>query len=123
MPINQRDVYLLPFPFDSHNGQDHLHIVLSIQEANGQDKSFLAVMITTSEFHKDELSFHLNDNMFEKPLQKDGSHARMHIIMLALNKEIVGTIGKPLNRMKKIYFDQLMKSIGELVFNFEFNPL
>jgi len=80
-------------------------------------------MITTSTIHKDELSFHLTDSMFEKPLRKEGSHARMHIIMLALNKEIVGTIGQPLNRMKKVYFDQLMKSIGELVFNFDFTPL
>ena len=121
--INQREVYLLPFPFGSSQGEDHPHIVLSIKDANEHESTFLAVMITTSKIHRDELSFELTNEMFDKPLQKENSHVRMHLIMLVLNSEIRGKIGKPLCTMKKQYFDQLMKSIGEFVFNYEFIPL
>ncbi len=119
MAINQRDVYLLPFPLGGVV-QDHPFIVLSIREANEIENSFIAVMITSSDVHKDDYSFDLNDSMFEKPLPKKGSHVRMHLITIDLNKKIRGV---KLNTMKEFYFKQLMLMMGELVFNYNFEKI
>lgn len=83
MAINQRDVYLLPFPLRGVV-QAHPFIVLSIREANEIENSFIAVMITSLDVHKDDYSFDLNDSLFEKPLPKKGSHVRMHLITISL---------------------------------------
>lgn len=117
--INQREVYLLPHPIDPAKG-DHPFIVLSIEECNSFESTFLAVMITSSPNYDDDLSFPLLNEMFDKNLTKANSKARMHLIMLCLNKEI---IGNRINVMKQFYFDKLMKEIGSLVFNFNFAPL
>lgn len=116
---NQRDVYLLPFPLDNRV-EDHLFIVLSIEEANQVERTFIGVMITTSDRHYDDYSFDISDEMFETPLRKGRCHVRMHLITLWMNKEI---LGKRVNRMKEFYFKQLMTSIGELIFNYSFKPL
>jgi hypothetical protein len=76
-------------------------------------------MITSSKIYKDEYSFELNDGMFESPLKKQNSHVRMHLLTLCLHDEV---IGKRLNKMKEFYFRELMASIGDLIFNYSFNP-
>jgi len=80
-------------------------------------------MITTSPTYHDELSFDLSDAMFEHPLRKPNSHVRMHLIPLSRNNEIIQQRLNPVNRMKKKHFDEMMKQIGEMVFNFDFTPL
>lgn len=120
MAVSQREVYLLPFPPNIETGiEDHPFIVLSVEEANQVEDSFIGVMITSST-HKDDMSFQLSDNMFEKPLFKEGCHARMHLITLQVDAEING---KRINKMKEEYFKQLMRSIGEATFNYKFTPL
>jgi len=119
MVVEQRDVFLLPHPFDSRV-EEHPFIALSIQEANNYENTFIAVMITSSTKYRDDFSFELTDDMFEKPLRKSDCHARMHLLTLCLNEEIKGV---KINRMKPFYFKQLMKSIGSAVFNFEFSPV
>jgi len=118
MAINQRDVYLLPFPLDDLT-QDHPFIVLSIKEANEVENTFIAVMITSSP-HKDDFSFDLNDSMFDAPLHKKGCHVRMHLVTIYLGGEIRG---RKLNTMKEFYFKQLMSTIGEMVFNYNFEKM
>lgn len=76
-------------------------------------------MITSSTY-KDDFSFDLNDSMFDKPLDKKGCHVRMHLVTIYLNEEI---IGKKLNTMKEFYFRQLIATIGELVFNYNFEKI
>lgn len=121
MEINQRDVYLLPHPINSSSASPHPYIVLSIKDANAYEKTFLAVMMTSAHHYvNDPLSFELADEMFETPLMKSPCNARMHLIMLCLKEEV---IGKRLNVMKDLYFQQLMKHIGEIVFNYQFSPL
>jgi len=117
--FEQRDVYLLPHPINSSEGE-HPFIVLSIKSANDHEDTFIAVMITSSKRYHDDYSFDLWDDMFVNPLNKKNSHVRMHLFNLCLPKEVVG---KRLNKMKSKYFNQLMKSIGELVFNFDFSPI
>lgn len=117
--VNQRDVYLLPFPLNN-NTPDHLFIVLSTQESNQIEGTFIAVMITTSDINYDDYSFDLTDEMFEYDLKKEKSHARMHLLTLWFNNDIAG---KRVNRMKEFYFRQLMSSIGDLIFNYNFEPL
>lgn len=119
MAIEQREVYLLPFPLPG-GGENHLFIVLSAKEANDYEGTFIGVMITTSDTHYNDLSFDLNDNMFESPLRKPNSHVRMHLLTLYYSTE---TIGGRMNRMKVQYFKQLMASIGEVVFNYNFTPI
>lgn len=118
MAVDQRDVYLLPWYLDPKE-EDHLYIVLSIREANDHESTFVAVPITTSAVFNNDYSFQLSNDMFEEPLKKSNSHARMHLVTLCLNNEIVG---KRMNRMKSQYFRQLMKDIGDLVFNYDFTP-
>lgn len=117
--INQRDVYLLPHPINSAEG-DHPFIVLSVKECNSFEDTFVAVMITSSPNYDDDLSFPLLNEMFDKNLPKPNSKARMHLIMLCINEEI---IGKRINVMKELYFEKLMKEIGSLVFNFNFTAI
>jgi hypothetical protein len=117
--VNQRDVYLLPFPLNNRI-PDHLFIVLSTLESNKIDGTFIAVMITTSDINYDDFSFDLTNEMFESDLDKAGSHVRMHLLTLWMNDEIVG---KRVNRMKEFYFKQLMASIGDSIFNYKFEPL
>lgn len=50
MVVNQRDVLLLNHSFDSD--KPHLFIILSVNEANEQEKTFVGVMITSSEKNK-----------------------------------------------------------------------
>lgn len=111
MIVNQRDVFLLPHPLGNSYGDPHPHIVLSVEEANQQEKTFVAVMVTSSEKTKDDFSFMLTDQMFEKPLPKGNSHLRMHLITLSYNEDIDRA---KINTMKLAPFRQLMKSIGEL---------
>ena len=118
MPIEQRDVYLVPPPFNSQL-EDHPFIVLSVKEANEYEGTFVCVMIT-SMAHKDDYSFLLEDAMFEQPLRKQNCHVRMHLLTLCLRPEITGN---RLNKMKLFYFNELMKSIGDLIFNYDFSPL
>ncbi len=117
MVVNQRDVLLLNHSFDSD--KPHLFIILSVNEANEQEKTFVGVMITSSEKTRDDFSFELNDNMFLAPLKKENSHVRMHLITSSFNNYIIEKV----NSMKLFYFNQLMKSIGDLIFNFDFTPL
>ncbi len=120
MPINQREVYMLPHPWDS-NAEKHPFIVLSVLDANQHERTFLAVMITSEPNRIDDFSFMVQDAMFEKPLKHPNCHVRMHLIMMAFNEETNNVA--PVNKIKKAYFNQLMKSIGDLIFNFDFTPL
>lgn len=119
MVVEQRDVYLLP-PTHDDSLIEHPFIVLSCKEANNYEGSFVGVMITSSTNYLDEFSFRLTDQMFEKPLDKGGSHARMHLVTLCVDATIKG---KRINKMKPASFKQLMKSIGEIVFNYDFIPI
>jgi len=119
MAVEQREVYLLPFPLTSEV-KDHLFIVLSVRQANEYENTFIAVMITSFEEYFDDFSFELSNEMFDIPLTKGNSHARMHLLQLCLNKEI---IGKRITKMKPQYFKQLMRSIGDLVFHYNFTPI
>jgi uncharacterized protein YukJ len=118
MVVNQRDVFLLPHPFDSQ-GEPHPHIVLSVKEANEQENTFVVVMITSSGKTIDDFSFMLSDEMFEKPLQKKNCHVRMHLLTSSFDEYI----DRPkINTMKVAPFKELMKSIGDLIFNYNFSP-
>lgn len=119
MAIKQREVYLLPHPISLKSIEKHPFIVLSTEQANSHERTFIAVMITGSEFTRDEFSFDLEDNMFEFKLRKKECHARMHLVTLCLNEEIIGS---KVNTMKEFFFKELMKSIGDLIFNYDFNP-
>jgi hypothetical protein len=119
MAIEQRDVFLIPPPFNSEL-EDHLFVVLSVKDANEYEGTFICVMITSSERYKDDYSFLLSDNMFESPLRKSTSHIRMHLLTLCLTNEVIGT---RVNRMKSFYFKELMKTIGDLIFNYDFTPM
>ena len=120
MSVNQREVYKLPHPITLEIEEGHPFIVLSVLDANNHERTFVAVMITSSEFKKDEYSFPLANEMFERDLPKPDSHARMHLMTLCLPEDI---IGNRLNVMKEFYFNQLMAAIGDLVFNFNFTPI
>lgn len=115
MVVNQRDVLLIQPPSDTYLTQ-HPFIVLSVREANEQENTFVAVMITSSDKTKDEFSFDLVNEMFEKSLDKQSCHVRMHLILSSSNKMILQKI----NTMKIAPFKRLMKDIGELVFNYDF---
>ena len=119
MSVEQREVYLLPPTHDS-SIVEHPFIVLSCKTANEYEGTFVGVMITSSSNYHDDYSFDLSDQMFERPLDKPNSHARMHLVTLCLDNTIKG---KRINKMKPAYFKQLMRSIGDLVFNYDFIPI
>ena len=59
-------------------------------------------MITSSERYFDDFSFGLSNEMFETPLTKNNSHARMHLLQLCMNNEIKG---KRITKMKPLYLN------------------
>ncbi len=122
MAVHQRDVYILPHPFDSSVAY-HPFIVLSVNDANVYENTFVGVMITSSETRFDDFSFSLTNEMFERDLPKKDSHARMHLITLCLNEEIQGNQDRSINKMKPEFFKQLMAAIGDLIFNCDFTPI
>jgi mRNA-degrading endonuclease toxin of MazEF toxin-antitoxin module len=83
MAIKQREVYLLPHPISQNAEEKHPFIVLSSEDSNSHERTFVTVMITSSELTRDDYSFELDDSMFDYPLRKTGSHARMHLIALS----------------------------------------
>jgi hypothetical protein len=119
MVIKQRDVYILPHPI-SKSGDPHPFIVLSVQESNEHESTFIAVMVTSEPGRFNDHSFALTNDMFISDLKYPKCHARMHLMMLCLNSEIIGS---KKNEMKAFPFQQLMKSIGAIIFNYEFKPL
>lgn len=120
MAVNQRDVYLCPHPINPDSIPPHPFIVLSTAESNGFERTFLAVMITSSDNFDDDLSFDLTDDMFMSALPRPNSKARMHLIMLCINEDIRG---QKVNEMREPYFRNLMKEIGSMVFNYSFKPI
>lgn len=119
MGTSQREVYFLEYPPPGVSGK-HMHIVLSTLESNKNTSTFVAVMITSSDQFRDDYSFDLNDDMFETVfLRKAGSHVRMHLVTLCLETD---KIGNRISRMKPFYFSEMMKTIGEMVFNYDFTP-
>ncbi len=120
MAIKQREVYLLPFPFGGDNVAPHYFIVLSTEEANKQENTFIAAMITTSDIHRNEYSFPLSNAMFDKHLPLSDSHVRMHLITIYRNREILKNC---VNTMKEYYFNQLLAQIGDMVFNCLITPV
>ncbi len=119
MAVSQREVYTLPHPISLKPQEKHPFIVLSTMEANNNENTFIAVMITGSDVTNDDYSFDLTDEMFIKPLKKPNCHVRMHLVTLCLNEDI---IGQKVNEMKDFYFKELMASIGDLIFDFDFKP-
>jgi mRNA-degrading endonuclease toxin of MazEF toxin-antitoxin module len=120
MAINQREVYKFPFPFGGNDVEPHPFIILSVKEANELENTVIAVMITTSTHYKDDYSFELNDSMFDRPLPKPNSHVRMHLVTVFLKKEIKSS---RIGIMNVFFFNQLMASIGELVFGYTMKKL
>jgi hypothetical protein len=112
MSVEQREVHLFP-PMHDVKLANHPYIVLSTKEANEYEGTFVAVMVTSSDVYHDDFSSDLRNEMFEDPLDKKNSHARMHLMTLCLAHEI---IGKRITRMKPEYFKELMAAIGDLVF-------
>ena len=124
MAVKQREVYILPFPdvlySKEKDQEDHPFIVLSCDESNdNNDNTFIGVMISGMKY-KDDNSFELSDDMFDKPLAKPGCHVRMHLITLCIKKDILTK--NPVNTMLERDFRFLMKNIGELIFNYKFSP-
>lgn len=120
MAVKQREVYMLPHPINPQSQENHPFIVLSVESSNSKENTFIAVMVTSSPHTVDDHSFLLSNDMFEKDLKKSSCHARMHLMMLCLTEETKGF--PPVNKMKDLYFKQLMKSIGDYIFDYEFNP-
>ncbi|SRR5258706_10398322 len=119
MAISQREVYDLPHAISQKTEEHHPFIVLSVLEANNNESTFVAVMVTGSDITRDDYSFDLRNEMFITPLKKPNCHVRMFLITLCLNEQI---IGRKVNEMKEFYFKELMASIGDLIFNYDFKP-
>ena len=76
-------------------------------------------MITSSALTRNDFSFPLHDQMFEKPLAKKDCHVRMHLMTLSFGEDI----DRPkINTMKNAPFKELMSSIGDLIFDYDFLP-
>ncbi len=116
MPIKQREVYYFPHP---QTKVPHLFIVLSVEDANEYENSFVGVMITTSDYYNQDLSFFVNDDMFLHPLKYSDSKVRMHLIAFCKQSNL----GNPVNEMKEPFFKNMMREIGDIVFGYSFKPL
>ncbi len=120
--VNQRDVYLIN-PTNSNLDVDsqHLFIVLSSNESFQNEGTFIGVMISSSEKTIDDHSFHLSDEMFDRPLDRKNSHVRCHLVTLFRDRHLVGQ--QKMNVMKPFHFRRLMTFLGEMIFNYDFRPL
>jgi hypothetical protein len=117
--IKQRELYILPYTINDKI-ETHPFIVLSCLEANEHENTFIAVMISSSEITKDDHSFNLSNEMFEKELKAENCHVRMHLIFMCMPEDIKSN---RINIMKISYFNHLMKEIGAMIFNYDFSPI
>lgn len=98
----------------------HYFVVLSGNEANKNINTFIGVMITTSNKYYDDYSFDVEEGMFDPALPKESSHIRMSLVSLCIDNKI---IGQRKAVMKERFFCQLMETIGDLMFGFEFKRM
>ncbi len=107
--VSQRDI--VEVPFNLRQGvRIHPAIVLSKNEAIDEEGSFVALMLTTDKT-KDEFSFILREVMLQKRLQVPFCQARLHLISLFHDNEIIRNTNYN-NRIKQSYFNELIEKIN-----------
>ncbi|MBN8697415.1 MAG: type II toxin-antitoxin system PemK/MazF family toxin [Bacteroidetes bacterium] len=115
MKISRRDV--VEVVFASNTKASHPVIVLSPEEINSEEESFLGVMITDSLYFdvNNDFSFPLDDSMFVKPLKEKSSKARLYLVNFLPNSSVVNKA--KINEMKIDAFKQLIKDLNLKVFD------
>ncbi len=114
MRVCRRDV--VNVSFGSGTKGNHSVIILSPEEINSEEDSFLGMMITDSpHFDKNnDFSFVLDDTMFMKPLKEKGSKARLHLLNFLHNSVLV--TNAKINEMKAESFKKMIDELNQKVF-------
>ncbi len=110
----QREVLDVEFHIPNGGILRHPVIVISRNDVNKQDKSFIGVMMSGSTEFDDQFRFPLEDDMFDVPTTKICA-VRCHLIATIEHRKVKKSIGK----MKKKPFLKLLEQINKVVFSFE----
>lgn len=91
MIYKQRDVVKVPAPLPSGEIEVHPFLILSCKLASSRENYYTGVMMTSSK-HTDQFSFYLEDNMFERPLDRSNCQLRLYIIVSFPEHQIKGIL-------------------------------
>src|SRR5947209_4714765 len=108
MAIPQRAVVELPFNLPSGT-QNHPGIVISSDNANEEDETIIAVMITHYE-SEDDFTFRLNPQMFSGNDTPSSYQARLHLISMFSERDIIKNNYRNV-MMKEEHFNRMMERI------------
>lgn len=113
MPYQRGDVVEIHFLLPHNNRHaEHPAIIISNDAVYDADEIYICVMVTHSSAN-DELSFELNDSMFENSRQAIQGYAKAHLIAYALDKHIVRNSSVKRSRMKAAYVNKLVDFISD----------
>lgn len=110
MKYTQRDVVIVEMELPDGKVEKHPYLIISSNRANSIESYYTAVMMTSSS-HKDVFSFHLSNEMFESPLQKQNCQFRLYIIVSFRESRV----GRFFNKMNKQDFARVLKEIKEYI--------
>jgi PemK-like, MazF-like toxin of type II toxin-antitoxin system len=96
---------------------NHPCIIISNEDINEEEQAFVGVMITSEKHYKgDNYSFELTPIMLTKPMDKDFSAVRLHLVSLFLKRDII-TNRNVGNEIRKSHFERLLSQINSVVFD------
>jgi hypothetical protein len=107
---NQRDVVKVNALLPTGGEAVHPFLIISCNRANSKENYYTGVMMTGSA-HTDGSTFEVENNMFERPLQKENCQLRLYILVSFPESKIKEFV----SRMKKIHFAQVIQEIKDYV--------
>ena len=108
MKVNQGDIVELPFVFE-HGTEPHPAIVISNNDINENENTFIAVMMSTVKTD-DEYSFWTKDEMFTiKPRNK--GQVRLHLVSMFSDRDVMGKYGTIIPKYLEIIIDKICNDV------------
>jgi mRNA-degrading endonuclease toxin of MazEF toxin-antitoxin module len=108
MKVKQGEIIEVPFVFE-HGVEPHPAIVISNNDINENENTFVAVMMTTTKID-DEYSFWTNDDMFSiKPKRK--GQVRLHLVSTFTKKDVMGKYGTIRQKYLEIIIDKIYRDV------------
>lgn len=110
MSFQQRDVVKVEAQLPDGNSAIHPFLIISCRAASNMENYYTGVMMTGNT-QEDIYSFALENNMFERPLEKSNCQLRLYILV-SFNENRIRSL---LSRMNKVPFAEVLDRIKNYV--------
>lgn len=107
---NQRDVVKVKASLPTGGEAVHPFLIISCNRANSKENYYTGVMMSATA-HRDGSTFAVENNMFERPLEKENCQLRLYILVSFSESKIT----ERLSKMKRIHFKEVIEEIKDYV--------